>query len=116
MRDWSSDVCSSDLGIRLGERPTLHVIPGHADDVARPRQWGAGPHRMDRRPAGPRQDAFDLLAVLGETSNELGHQIFRPHLRKILHDLRDVDRLIRSDEQTSELQSLIRRSYAVFCL
>src|SRR3546814_13403963 len=82
MRDWSSDVCSSDLGIRLGERPTLHVIPGHADDVARPRQWGAGPHRMDRRPAGPRQDAFDLLAVLGETSNALGHQIFRPHMLK----------------------------------
>src|SRR3546814_13481929 len=50
-------------GIRLGERPTLHVIPGHADDVARPRQWGAGPHRMDRRPAGPRQDRAEERRV-----------------------------------------------------
>src|SRR3546814_2132800 len=36
----------------------------------------------------------------------------RPHRR---HRLRDL-RIVRSEEHTSELQSLMRISYAVFCL
>src|SRR3546814_8495957 len=39
--------------------------------------------------------------------------------RALLHDLVDIDRSIgriRSEEHTSELQSLMRISYAVFCL
>src|SRR3546814_3159228 len=40
-------------------------------------------------------------------------RIDRRHLSPILDDARDLD---RSEEHTSELQSLVRISYAVFCL
>src|SRR3546814_8524872 len=36
------------------------------------------------------------------------------HARRLLHDRRGLAR--RSEEHTSELQSLMRNSYAVFCL
>src|SRR3546814_9300260 len=36
--------------------------------------------------------------------------------REIAGELRPVSRLQRSEEHTSELQSLMRTSYAVFCL
>src|SRR3546814_7083123 len=103
--DWSSDVCSSDLGlprrahrclvgrvacIRLRRRPEI-------DDRLRERQFalrGAEPlvsfpgrHRLQGR--GGIGQAHVLV---GETQQP------------------------RSEEHTSELQSLMRTSYAVFCL
>src|SRR3546814_1283305 len=39
---------------------------------------------------------------------------YRSHHRKVLGGLPDI--IIRSEEHTSELQSLMRISYAVFCL
>src|SRR3546814_2342835 len=38
------------------------------------------------------------------------------HLRRVLHQVIDVVVHLRSEEHTSELQSLMRISYAVFCL
>src|SRR5207247_6435595 len=46
-RDWSSDVCSSDLGARQRRRP---VQPG------RPGLACAARHRLERRSPGPRLD------------------------------------------------------------
>src|SRR3546814_4731128 len=40
----------------------------------------------------------------------------RPHPREIRRDFVRGTRLARSEEHTSELQSLMRISYAVFCL
>src|SRR3546814_9141863 len=43
----------------------------------------------------------------------------RPRHEKLIGDLREIGcgiMLIRSEEHTSELQSLMRISYAVFCL
>src|SRR3546814_1252438 len=94
--DWSSDVCSSDLGdlcyVEQGGDPRHDVLAdsgGGGDDVA-----VAGRLLGDQRGK-----------VLGQGMLVLG--------RVDLHDLRHAG---RSEEHTSELQSLMRISYAVFCL
>src|SRR3546814_3554406 len=42
--------------------------------------------------------------------------VVRPGDRQVLDDVARLVRLLRSEEHTSELQSLMRISYAVFCL
>src|SRR3546814_5427111 len=99
--DWSSDVCSSDLEPRRG---------GNAGGDAR--------HHLDRN-AGSAQ-ASDFLAGATEDHRIAG---FQPHDMLALagqphHQCVDVilPAAGRSEEHTSELQSLMRISYAVFCL
>src|SRR3546814_5199589 len=59
--------------------------------------------RVDRRPAGGRLDgAGDDIVGLGRPTRGLPRRLGREWLR--------------SEEHTSELQSLMRLSYAVFCL
>src|SRR3546814_2860162 len=117
--DWSSDVCSSDL-------PTT-------DPHRRLRRSAAAAAAQRRDPVGPeiRRDQEPLPGYLpagGETVNaalifaaeRLGR--LRPALGVVLlvfvwwlatvMELADP----RSEEHTSELQSLMRLSYAVFCL
>src|SRR3546814_9609737 len=84
--DWSSDVCSSDLGARRGAGGGRLAFPATAP-ADRARQFG-----RDARCGIDRAD-----------------RLF-PDLR------RSRPRGRRSEEHTSELQSLIRISYAVFCL
>src|SRR3546814_5677974 len=100
--DWSSDVCSSDLGLaHLAPLADLFVHDGARFACAvlgqlravRDPQHRAGLHQVDV--------ALDEGVGVG------------PQQRQ--HDL--VERMaIRSEEHTSELQSLMRISYAVFCL
>src|SRR3546814_9695756 len=107
--DWSSDVCSSDLRAqaRLVERQRLGDAVAHR---ARLTGEAAALHRADD---------VELIAAVGD-QERLGedHAQHRPG---------EVDRLVlavhgdlagarRSEEHTSELQSLMRISYAVFCL
>src|SRR3546814_7759223 len=105
--DWSSDVCSSDLMlahrqiiVRAPDRDRLRpVMPGEASRV------GEG--------ALVAQDIDeDAVASLGMQS-----------IDRLREDARIIDggrdRLLahtRSEEQPSALQSLMRISYAVFCL
>src|SRR3546814_7665139 len=100
--DWSSDVCSSDLLghcglcllhfrfsqrlIRLGKVITFTVLLSHAS-----RHLGGSVNELINR-------AVKFAASTISGKNEL-HQ-----------------RSSRSEEQTSELQSLMRISYAVLCL
>src|SRR3546814_7035075 len=100
--DWSSDVCSSDLA-RL-ER-------GHARDIRFGRVIDEilGEERREHLPAEPQAGILppfdrperarfgDLLAVIPGPDHEM-------------------EIAGRSEEHTSELQSLMRISYAVFCL
>src|SRR3546814_5318451 len=94
--DWSSDVCSSDLAAvevhRLGVGK-LHAIerPDEAFHVA-------GQMQLDFTARFPRIDrATDGMQVgVGQHAPAVVTQ--------------------RSEEHTSELQSLMRISYAVFCL
>src|SRR3546814_9651375 len=92
--DWSSDVCSSDL-------------PGAERGVHQPAVHGAVVQR--RRIGG---DGVDALDQIGLVHGLLGSPVA---LHPRLLCVRGAQRR-RSEEHTSELQSLMRISYAVFCL
>src|SRR3546814_4435496 len=101
--DWSSDVCSSDLAVLLQERAALD----HQHVLARVE------HDARRQPLVLAQ-AGRLLAV-GEA--QAGVDLAVDHFRRHCRHLGLVDLAVaRSEEHTSELQSLMRISYAVFCL
>src|SRR3546814_1490445 len=114
--DWSSDVCSSDLKHFSRPLRSERLAKAYADGARR-----VYPHRRGR---------VEHRAVVGNAFVNIGN---------ILHEQRDVelagtqagmeiDRSVclerdgeehafdRSEEHTSELQSLMRISYAVFCL
>src|SRR3546814_2413976 len=113
--DWSSDVCSSDLGHAADRAGT-----GYPNDAA----GAARAHRRQQR-LGQQHRAEQigrehlLPRVVGELldaadAGDAG--VVHQHVR--CAD-RVEDRLAgggRSEEHTSELQSLMRISYAVFCL
>src|SRR3546814_3972038 len=111
--DWSSDVCSSDLSLIAdaalagdvgagyvtisgrfdrgdGFIPVVEESRGSADRPADYRQWSTR-----ARAVVPVGDDTELQASAGAFGD---------------------DRERRSEEHTSELQSLMRISYAVFCL
>src|SRR3546814_3360810 len=108
--DWSSDVCSSDLGDRRVVRLARHPrVP-------------TGEH-----PAGIVLPCPDVQAVERGQAVAVGaalvvEQLSLQHRRRRVvrvpglgdHQVLDCDQ--RSEEHTSELQSLMRISYAVFCL
>src|SRR3546814_4759902 len=107
--DWSSDVCSSDLGGRV-RGVELHFDPGLPEVVPQPRaaerpagaepalggagRPGGAAGKRDRAGAWPGADRRRLLGCQRPGAAGRG----------------------RSEEHTSELQSLMRISYAVFCL
>src|SRR3546814_9129176 len=106
--DWSSDVCSSDLQRDYPEGAWHH--PRRCDAAlppAAPVRWLA---ELRARTVGE----GGRLGDHGQASSQRG--------RRLLADagLRDrnglVSDLSKSEEHTSELQSLMRISYAVFCL
>src|SRR3546814_8704879 len=110
--DWSSDVCSSDLELWDG----LAAGDGRSHAA---RQAGV---RSDARRIPARHEGKDACGSYGpcpsSAQDEVGG-IFRSHrsARPICRPGMPVgDRDRRSEEHTSELQSLMRTSYAVFCL
>src|SRR3546814_6032475 len=101
--DWSSDGCSSDLLAQL-----LADLHQDLQVVLKAIGEGIGDHRQRRRPTRRRRDLpAHLLASLLDHHHDLAN--LRAHLRP-------SSPFMRSEEHTSELQSLIRHSYAVFCL
>src|SRR3546814_9615651 len=104
--DWSSDVCSSDLvGDRLQARPfRLQDDPRFRADRAErgavAAAAGADCRRYSRGGAGRVERLETAIA----------HRAVRRRRRGA------AARSQRSEEPTSELQSLMRISYAVFCL
>src|SRR3546814_4368560 len=109
--DWSSDVCSSDLDHIVG------AVVAHAAQRV-------GHARRREDVADVREIAVRLIEIapLGEIGDELlakdVHAIFEGrHLVPRLGPAHCVGAKVgRSEEHTSELQSLMRISYAVFCL
>src|SRR3546814_2626934 len=112
--DWSSDVCSSDLRQWRPDRKAIDdcrtlfahlVLAIHARDIEHfgvlrdVRMFGAGIDAQVTHLLAPQRPARDhALDRLFE--HALGEAAFEH----------------RSEEHTSELQSLMRISYAVFCL
>src|SRR3546814_9468616 len=89
--DWSSDVCSSDLKDENGYTETydeFHTVKAFN---------GLGKSVANHKKKG------DKLMVVGEIRYSRNERDGRTYYN-------------RSEEHTSELQSLMRISYAVFCL
>src|SRR3546814_4234073 len=110
--DWSSDVCSSDLGRRCGDEPGGGLAVRAADqpgvDGRTPRR-----RRSRRAPPGAVERGADRAGFVG-ARRVAGMERVRLRLR--LGSSIVAPDLFRSEEHTSELQSLMRISYAVFCL
>src|SRR3546814_1567134 len=114
--DWSSDVCSSDLQLRA----KLRLLRDSRRHAGRPGTVASILAAAGRWPlaARARRDR-DLRAGPGETHPVVAFRGERqPHHRPPYCRRRPQRRLpqLRSEEHTSELQSLMRISYAVFCL
>src|SRR3546814_1342121 len=104
--DWSSDVCSSDL--------EAGGVPARAPRLVC--CWALSGRDLVKKSLG-------IIGLFGANRGEL------VYARNMFEELRDalenvvvtaqpdaVAELHRSEEHTSELQSLMRISYAVFCL
>src|SRR3546814_1540076 len=119
--DWSSDVCSSDLRrpvvaieLEVNARKCRHRAAG-AEQARLPEP--AGKARGERRhrfgddlahpgiSGAPGARAVGLADMFGQRDDAPGRRMPVEHARHR-----------RSEEHTSELQSLMRISYAVFCL
>src|SRR3546814_3453989 len=57
-----------------------------------------------------------IVAAVNDGDGTAAETAMRVHLREILRSLPALAAAIRSEEHTSELQSLMRISYAAFCL
>src|SRR3546814_1321744 len=106
--DWSSDVCSSDLGISHRSQPDQRDHRADGDPRARHGRVRAHDRQLQGR-AGRERGYAPPAGRTGEGALMLG-TTFVLALRSIRRHL------LRSEEHTSELQSLMRISYAVFCL
>src|SRR3546814_10825849 len=99
--DWSSDVCSSDLKMMGVE---VEVLPGDWRRAVDPAALEA---RLKQDKAGKIKA---VLVVQVDTASSVVNDIAA--IRKAI----DAAGHGRSEEHTSELQSLMRNSYAVLCL
>src|SRR3546814_6237230 len=100
--DWSSDVCSSDL-------PPLDT-PLHQEGAEQPDPDGE--HRK-----GHQVELLERTDRVARRQVEDVDQSHRDERQRELQDEQIGDVAVgRSEEHTSELQSLMRISYAVFCL
>src|SRR3546814_5467094 len=115
--DWSSDVCSSDLD-QVEARKVARIGPHAWFD----RQSGRGQRRRLARERRPpmlaiirRRDEDRDARLKGHGGDFRGGRERRPYPAPCAAT-RAGARRPRSEEHTSELQSLMRISYAVFCL
>src|SRR3546814_1998205 len=115
--DWSSDVCSSDL----------------ACDSNDARSWRRFHHQHQFGRIADRRSLRSSLCII-KIGDQYAHEICRhtiwedqyslqcglawahPHSDSARQRSTRSVRYLRSEEHTSELQSLMRISYAVFCL
>src|SRR3546814_4160609 len=118
--DWSSDVCSSDLQSG-GCRCRRDTVPAQV-----------APDRIARRTRARRNGAQgDMASDIVNQVADTAITVLRCAAHRFEHDRVKITRYLappegiagrheragqRSEEHTSELQSLMRISYAVFCL
>src|SRR3546814_9927132 len=110
--DWSSDVCSSDVSLQAAEGKML-IQAGRA-------RFNLSTLPRDDFPViaeGDLPTSFELPAetlkqIIDKTRFAISTEETRYYLNGIYFHVTDDG---RSEEHTSELQSLMRNSYAVFC-
>src|SRR3546814_5451794 len=98
--DWSSDVCSSDLLLgripsAVGYQPTLSADMG----------------ALQERIASAHKGSITSVQAIYVPADDLTDPAPATSFAHL-----DATTTLRSEEHTSELQSLMRISYAVFCL
>src|SRR3546814_6736678 len=113
--DWSSDVCSSDLGhhalvVRAGGKLAQVGLVDHAVADA----VGHAPLEQRLQLRDPRLGQVQLADRLWAPREHRLHGVESVQAQFFI--ARTLRRGSRSEEHTSELQSLMRISYAVFCL
>src|SRR3546814_8150615 len=108
--DWSSDVCSSDL-VYYTRLATAYLELGSIDRV----EILNGPQGtlFGRNSSG---GAIQMFSKDPGRDTEVNATIGYANFDKISGQFYASTPLTRSEEHTSELQSLMRISYAVFCL
>src|SRR3546814_3045586 len=137
--DWSSDVCSSDLVAIVGDPVHVEVVVGVAEAVALAQdRFPAQAGLVDLQQQAFEQHGLVALreAILGVVVGPVqrvpgrevavggghgpslanAHACGRPGVAPGFAAKRPCGHSPRSEEHTSELQSLMRISYAVFCL
>src|SRR3546814_4181997 len=108
--DWSSDVCSSDLleGVKVGDPSDPEVYMGPLISEAQREKV----HGMVERAVA----AGATLVMGGHPIEGPGYFYAPTLLTNVDPDSEVAQDELRSEEHTSELQSLMRISYAAFCL
>src|SRR3546814_1976142 len=118
--DWSSDVCSSYLHWACSSSPSYSALPSRSPTCA-----ATVPAAGKAAGEGAPVAVARLKTALGERALRdfqraaflrFGRSMVPVHLRAPQRHAQILRRRGRSEEHTSELQSLMRISYAVFCL
>src|SRR3546814_5567588 len=117
--DWSSDVCSSDLVVRASIRLVRDAMRVRRLDLAIlciSFFWAVGTILASQFPPLVKNEfnANQQVATLFLALFSVGVAVGSIAINRLLKG--EVSARFRSEEHTSELQSLMRISYAVFCL
>src|SRR3546814_2627703 len=125
--DWSSDVCSSDLGVSSNRSYSVANRPGSCELIFHVKAYEHGEVSQYLKQGRLREgDMFELVGPHGTFG--LGSQAEAPAVMVaggtglaplcalLEEEFASGRKRQRSEEHTSELQSLMRLSYAVFCL
>src|SRR3546814_8148054 len=110
--DWSSDVCSSDLFATSGplrfnpSRERCSAIRSASSRILT-KAWGSPARGLMSRATRTVMSCVSENALTSSSGKRATSSIRLSQ---------DLDRLRRSEEHTSELQSLMRTQYAVLCL
>src|SRR3546814_5700626 len=105
--DWSSDVCSSDLGLHWFIKSRAAQIRGVSTLVTILKSSGMLDSFDEAYLGAATVNQVLATSISSEASTEAVGQNLAPAV---------TNSVARSEEHTSELQSLMRISYAVFCL
>src|SRR3546814_8395943 len=119
--DWSSDVCSSDLplaGSYYVESLTAALVAEARKLIGEVEELGGMTRAVE---SGMPKLRIEESAARRQARIDRGEEVivgvnrYRAGEDEPVEIL-DIDNAARSEEHTSELKSLMRRSYAVFCL
>src|SRR3546814_6576482 len=123
--DWSSDECSSDLRCPLPPRGSAQERSHRSNAYVAAAPWSARPlwlldvykHHTRPQTTGSASLAWSTRAfVMPRSPSRPVRRSFACQERATYTRTFSHRSLPRSEEHTSELQSLMRISYAVFCL
>src|SRR3546814_8399354 len=120
--DWSSDVCSSDLRDRRQVQPRQPAAPARVRLVGQ-----IADHRIDEGVEDEREHQREADQLRIHPQHLIVEQQQKGRKAVVLDPIGNAAEAVahleaqrkprrRSEEHTSELQSLMRISYAVFCL